>query len=136
MAARFTTNEIEGVKLHKGSCPTLGQKRAPLTRRCIMRLNLRLLLDYLDDRLDPEATRILGEYLAENERPRQLVEHMRRGVRRRRLSTPDVAERAELPPHHQDDPNVVAAYLDRQLTPEQEAAFEEICLDTDVYLAE
>lgn len=101
-----------------------------------MRLNLRLLLDYLDDRLDPEATRVLGSYLGEHEKPRQLVERMRRVVRRRRLTTPDMTERSEFPPLHQDDPNTVAAYLDGQLATDDEAEFEEICLDTDVYLAE
>jgi hypothetical protein len=101
-----------------------------------MQVNLRLLLDYLDDRLDSEATRTLGDYLAEHEKQRQLVERMRRVVRRRRLTTPDVTERSELPPHHTDDPNAIAAYLDGALSAEDEAQLQEICLDTDVYLAE
>src|SRR5436853_4969762 len=101
-----------------------------------MRLTLRILLDYLDDRIEPELARQIGDHLAEHDKLRQLTDRIKRVVRRRRLNTPDEAERDELPVHHQDDPNQVAAYLDGQLDPEVEADFEEICLDTDVYLAE
>ncbi|HMO37078.1 MAG TPA: hypothetical protein PKA06_13640, partial [Gemmatales bacterium] len=93
---------------------------------------MRGLLAYLDDRLTPESAALVGDYISENDRMRQLTDRIKRVVRRRRLSTPDVAERQELPPHHQDDPNEVAAYLDGRMTEEQEADFEQICIDTDV----
>jgi hypothetical protein len=101
-----------------------------------MKFNLRGLLAYLDDRLTPESASLVGDYISEHDRVKQLTDRIKRVLRRRRLSTPDVAERQELPPHHQDDPNEVAAYLDGKMTEEQEADFEQICIDTDVYLAE
>ncbi len=101
-----------------------------------MRLTLRGLLAYLDDRLDPATAAQVGDYINDHDKIRQLTDRINRVIRRRRLSTPDVAERQEMPVHHQDDPNEVAAYLDGQMTGEQEADFEEICIDTDVYLAE
>ncbi len=101
-----------------------------------MQLTLRVLLDYLDDRLEPTLARDVGSQLEDHDRARQLIDRIRRVVRRRRLSTPDVAERSELPLNHEDDPNQVAAYLDGRLDSEQDADFEQICLDTDVYLAE
>ncbi|MFT3881635.1 MAG: hypothetical protein QM703_18475 [Gemmatales bacterium] len=101
-----------------------------------MRLTLRGLLAYLDDRLDPATSAQVGDYIGEHDKLRQLTDRIKRVIRRRRLSTPDVAEKQELPVHHQDDPNQVAAFLDGRLPEDQEADFEEICLDTDVYLAE
>jgi len=101
-----------------------------------MRLTLRGLLAYLDDRLDPATAAQVGDYIGEHDKLRQLTDRIKRVIRRRRLSTPDVAEKQELPVHHQDDPNQVAAFLDGRLPEDQEADFEEICLDTDVYLAE
>lgn len=101
-----------------------------------MRLTLRGLLAYLDDRLAHSTASQISEHIQENDKVRQLTDRIKRVVRRRRLSTPDVAERQDLPPHHQDDPNEVAAFLDGQMSQEQEADFEQICIDTDVYLAE
>lgn len=101
-----------------------------------MRLTLRGLLAYLDDRLDPAAAAQVGDYINDHDKIRQLTDRIKRVIRRRRLSTPDVAERQEMPVHHQDDPNEVAAFLDGTMNSEQEANFEEICIDTDVYLAE
>lgn len=101
-----------------------------------MRLTLRGLLAYLDDRLAPESAAQVGDYIQDHDKIRQLTDRIKRVIRRRRLSTPDLADRNEMPPLHQDDPNEVAAFLDGMMTSEQEADFEEICVDTDVYLAE
>lgn len=101
-----------------------------------MKMTLRGLLAYLDDRLDPSTAAKVHDHIQDNDKVRQLIDRIKRVVRRRRLSTPDVAERQDLPPHHQDDPNEVAAFLDGHLSQEQEADFEQICIDTDVYLAE
>lgn len=101
-----------------------------------MRLSLRGLLAYLDDRLTSESAVQVGEYIQEHDKIRQLTDRIKRVMRRRRLSTPDVADRSEMPPLYQDDPNEVAAFLDGTMKSEQEADFEEICIDTDVYLAE
>jgi hypothetical protein len=79
-----------------------------------MRLTLRGLLAYLDDRLTPESASQVGDYVGEHDNVRQLTDRIKRVIRRRRLSTPDVADRQEMPPLHQDDPNEVAAYLDRK----------------------
>ncbi|MFO0816262.1 MAG: hypothetical protein U0796_23835 [Gemmatales bacterium] len=101
-----------------------------------MRLTLRGLLAYLDDRLDPAMTAQVGDHVQEHDKLRQLTDRIKRVLRRRRLSTPDLADKQELPVHHEDDPNEVAAFLDGAMTYEQEADFEQICIDTDVYLAE
>ena len=101
-----------------------------------MALTLRGLLAYLDDRLTPDSAAQVGEYINDHDKIRQLTDRIKRVVRRRRLSTPDVADRQDMPVHYQDDPNEVAAYLDGTMNSEQEADFEEICIDTDVYLAE
>ena len=99
-------------------------------------MSLRGILAYLDDRLTPESAAQVSEYLKEHDKARQLVDRIKRVIRRRRLSTPDLADRTEMPPLYQDDPNEVAAFLDGMMNSEQEADFEEICIDTDVYLAE
>lgn len=101
-----------------------------------MKLNLRGLLAYLDDRLTSESAAQVSEYINGHDKIRQLVDRINRVIRRRRLSTPDLADRQELPVHYQDDPNEVAAYLDGTMNDEQESDFEQICLDTDIYLAE
>ncbi len=96
-----------------------------------LRLTLRTLLAYLDDTLEPAQARLIGQKVAESESARELVERIKLVTRRRRLTTPPTSG-----PGGIIDPNTVAEYLDNEVTPEQAAEVEQICLSSDVHLAE
>src|SRR5207253_7101781 len=95
-----------------------------------LRLNLRTLLSYLDDTLDPAQARVIGQKVAESEQARELMERIKQVTRRRRLTTPPAAGPGGI------DANTIAEYLDNEVTPEQAAEVEQICLASDVHLAE
>jgi len=76
-----------------------------------MRLTLRTLLAYLDDRLPPANARELGQKIANSPFAKELADRIKDVVRRRRLAT-------DAPNQKHLDPNLVAEYLDDQLTPE------------------
>jgi hypothetical protein len=105
-----------------------------------MTWTLRHLLDYLDDKLDPEQTRRLGQSIAEHEGAQQIVDRLRQITRKRRLSAPELElTKTEDQVRREDqtgDPNTVAAYLDDQLSPQETADLERLCEESDVYLAE
>ena len=96
-----------------------------------MRLTLRTMLAYLDDVLDPADAQELGARISESEFASELVHRVRNSARKMRLSAPDLEEQgvgAEL--------NSVADYLDNVLPEEQLSDFEQVCLESDVHLAE
>src|SRR5437868_10223021 len=95
-----------------------------------LRLTLRTLLSYLDDTLDPAQARVIGAKVAESEQARELMERIRQVTRRRRLTAPPAAGPGGI------DGNTIAEYLDNEVTPEQAAEVEQICLASDVHLAE
>src|SRR6478672_9912061 len=97
-----------------------------------MRLTLRTLLAYLDDTLPPEEARLIGEKVAENDYARELIDKIRKVTRRRGLSAPSGSGESAV----YSDPNLVAEYLSDALSPEPLASFEQLCLDSDVHLAE
>lgn len=97
-----------------------------------MRLTLRTLLAYLDDALDPNDTRVIGQKVTESAAAQELIERVRRVTRRRRLTTPDLTA----PTEPASDPNTVAEYLDNILPSDEVAEFERVCLESDVHLAE
>lgn len=94
-----------------------------------MRLTLRTLLAYLDDRLSPANARELGNKISKSPFARELADRIREVVRRRRLAAPDRRQKLI-------DPNLVAEYLDDQLTPELVALIEKEILASDFALAE
>ncbi len=95
-----------------------------------MRLTLRTLIAWLDDTLTPSEVKTIGQQVAESPFAKDLVERVQRVTRQRRLTFPgDLGTEAT-------DPNLVAAYLDNELVPEQVADFEKRCLTSDVHLAE
>ncbi len=96
-----------------------------------MRLTLRTLLAYLDDTLEPQVAREIGQKLAANSAALELVERLKRVARKRGLGVPASGVKGDAA-----DPNQVAQYLSDTMTAEQIAAFEQACLDSDVNLAE
>jgi hypothetical protein len=96
----------------------------------VLRLTLRTLLAYLDDTLEPTQARAIGQKVAESESARELIERIKQVTRRRRLTTPSATGPGKL------DANTVAEYLDNAVNPEQAAEVEQICLASDVHLAE
>ncbi|MBL8808958.1 MAG: hypothetical protein JNM43_02175, partial [Planctomycetaceae bacterium] len=94
-----------------------------------MRLTLRTLLAYLDDRLAPTNAREIGQKIANSPFATELAERIKEVKRRRRLATADQAK-------PQIDANLIAEYLDDQLTPELVAKVEQQVLSSDALLAE
>ncbi len=97
-----------------------------------MRLTLRTLLAYLDDTLEPAEIKQIGQKVAESDQARELIARIRQITRRRRLTTPPMSG----PGAGNFDPNTVAEYLDNELSSEQLAEVEKLCLESDVHLAE
>lgn len=94
-----------------------------------MRLTLRTLLAYLDDRLSPAHAKELGQKLAASPFATELADRIRDVVRRRRLAKESIE-------HKSIDANLIAEYLDDQLTPELIALIEKEILSSDQSLAE
>src|SRR5581483_489793 len=61
---------------------------------------------------------------------RELIERIAQVTRRRRLTTPPTTGPGGL------DPNTMAEYLDNEVSAEQAAEVEQLCLASDVHLAE
>jgi hypothetical protein len=95
-----------------------------------MRLTLRTLLAWLDDKLPPVQVQEIGKQVAVSPLAQELVQRIHRVTRQRRLTIPPRTG-AEA-----TDPNLVASYLDNDLNAEQVAEYEKKCLVSDVNLAE
>ena len=103
----------------------------PPTPDKTMRLTLRTLLAYMDDILDPADQESLGKQVSESENATELLHRTRDAMRRLRLGAPPVVgEGMEL------DPNVAAEYLDSTLSADDMSDYQQVCLDSDVHLAE
>jgi hypothetical protein len=95
-----------------------------------MRLTLRTLLAWLDDTLPAQEVRQIGKQVAESPYAQELVDRTYRVTRQRRLLVPSSTG------PEATDPNLVSAYLDNELSPEEVAEYEKKCLTSDVNLAE
>ena len=95
-----------------------------------MRLTLRTLLAYLDDTLEPLEIKMIGQKVAESETAQELIARIKQATRRRRITTPPATGPNSF------DPNMVSDYLDNELSADQVAELEKICLESDVHLAE
>lgn len=93
-----------------------------------MRLTLRTLLAYLDDRLPPANAKEIGQKIANSPFATELVDRIRDVKRRRRLASPDQQVSV--------NPNLIAEYLDDQLSPELVSRVETQILSSDALLAE
>jgi hypothetical protein len=96
-----------------------------------MRLTLRTLLAWLDTVLPPPDQKHLAEKVAASPVAPQLIARIRDVVERPVLAAPRPEGRGLA-----DDANSVAEYLDNTLPSDQLAAFERVCIESDVHLAE
>jgi hypothetical protein len=96
-----------------------------------MRLTLRTLLAWLDGVLPPEEQRQLGEKVEASPVARELVDRIRAVVDNPHLQAPRVDAKGL-----GGAADTVAEYLDNTLSPERLEAFERICLESDMHLAE
>src|SRR5207244_8089346 len=96
-----------------------------------MRLTLRTLLAYLDDTLEPAQAKLIGQKVAESDTAQELIARSKQVTRRRRTTTPPPSG-----PGGKIDANTIAEYLDNAVSAEQLAEVEQICLASDVHLAE
>ena len=96
-----------------------------------MRLTLRTLLAYLDDTLEPNEIKEIGQKVAESDAAQELVARIKQTTRRRRLTPPPASG-----PGAKFDANTIAEYLDNELSTELVAELEKTCLESDVHLAE
>lgn len=94
-----------------------------------MRLTLRTLLAYLDDRLAPGQAKEIGQKLKSSPFAMDLAERIKSVVRRRRLAK-------DTPGQKTIDANLIAEYLDDQLSTELVALIEKEILASDGSLAE
>ncbi|MEY3176010.1 MAG: hypothetical protein RLZZ436_3924 [Planctomycetota bacterium] len=94
-----------------------------------MRLTLRTLLAYMDDRLPPEKAREIGIKIAQSPFAGELLERIRDVKRRRRIATA-AADKPGV------DANLVAEYLDDQLSADLVQRIEQKILASDPLLAE
>ena len=96
-----------------------------------MRLTLRTLLAWMDGVLPAEDQRQLGEKVEESLVARKLIERIGGCVGNPHLSAPRIEGKGLAV-----DPDSVAEYLDNTLAPDRLEAFETICLESDMHLAE
>jgi hypothetical protein len=94
-----------------------------------VRLTLRTLLAYLDDTLEPNQAKLIGQKVAESDTAKELIARIKEVTRQRRLGAPPTMG-GKL------DANIIAGYLDNTLPAEQLAEVEQLCLASDVHLAE
>lgn len=94
-----------------------------------MRLTLRTLLAYMDDRLPPAKAREIGLKIAQSAFAGELLERIREVKRRRRIAT----AAANTPTV---DANLIAEYLDDQLSADLVQRIEQKVLASDPLLAE
>jgi cytoskeletal protein RodZ len=96
-----------------------------------MRLTLRTLLAYLDGILPADARADLAKQVDGNATAEGLIKRIGRTVARPEIPAPKLDGRGLA-----DDANSVAEFLDNSLPADRLAAFEKICLESDLHLAE
>lgn len=96
-----------------------------------MRLTLRVLLAYLDNILEPGDAKAVEAKIAESENVSTLVHHIREITKRMRIGAPEVLGKGL-----GLDPNTVAEYLDYGLSDDGVRDFENVCMTSDVHMAE
>ena len=95
-----------------------------------MRLTLRTLLAWLDDKLSAAEVREIGKQVAESPYAQELIEQIQPVTRQRRLTVPSTTG------PDATDPNMVASYIDSELDQDLVPEYEKLCLTSDVHMAE
>jgi hypothetical protein len=96
-----------------------------------MQLSLRTLLAFEDNIFDTEQQRRLERIIPAHEPSSQILARIRSVIRDPHISVPGRNNYQE-----ELDPNIVAEYLDYQMSKEYQDQFENFCLASDKYLAE
>ncbi|MGI9177380.1 MAG: hypothetical protein ACR2IT_05930, partial [Pirellulales bacterium] len=96
-----------------------------------MRLTVRTLLAWIDGVLAPEDQRDLGEKVAASGVAPQLVARTKAVVEHAALAAASPEGRGLA-----DDPNTAAEFLDNVLANDRLEAFERVCVESDIHLAE
>jgi hypothetical protein len=96
-----------------------------------MRLTLRTLLAWLDGVLPDGEQQELGAKVSSSVTAAHLVDRIRTAVSRTAIGAPKTDGRGLT-----EDPNSVAEYLDNTLSSDQLEAFERICIESELHLAE
>ncbi len=96
-----------------------------------MRLTVRTLLAWIDGVLGPEDQKDLGEKVAASDVAGRLIERANSVVAHPELSAPRPEGRGLA-----DDPDTAAEFLDNVLGAEPLQAFERVCIESDIHLAE
>jgi len=96
-----------------------------------MRLTVRTLLAWIDDVLGPVEHGELAHKVAASPVARPLVERIQAAVASPAISAPAAAGRGLA-----DDPNTAAEFLDNVLDADRLAAFERVCIESDLHLAD
>jgi hypothetical protein len=97
-----------------------------------MQLSLRTLLAFEDNIFDIEQHRQLERTIPNHEPAAQTLARIRNVIHNPKINVPGRNEQQE----EELDPNIVAEYLDHQMTKEYQEQFENFCLSADKYLAE
>ncbi len=96
-----------------------------------MRLTLRTLLAYMDGLLPPKDSQEIGKRVEDSPVATELFHKIRDVMRRLRLAAPGLNEKGA-----NQDCNTVAEYLDNALPDDRLPDFEEVCLKSEIHLAE
>jgi hypothetical protein len=96
-----------------------------------MRLTVRTLLAWIDDMLGPDDRHELGTKVSASPVAPRLVERIREAVENPSLAAPAATGRGLA-----DDPNTTAEFLDNVLDSDRLEAFERVCIESDMHLAD
>jgi hypothetical protein len=96
-----------------------------------MRLTLRTMLAYLDEQLEPVQMEEIGQKIRESGVASGMIERVRTTMRKHRMEAPRLDGRGI-----GKDANSVSEYLDNVLDKDEIPELEQLCLNSDMHLAE
>lgn len=96
-----------------------------------MRLTLRTMLAYMDEQLDPPQMEEIGAKIRESGVATGMIDRVRASMRKHRMEAPKLDGRGI-----GKDANSVSEYLDNVLDKDEIPEIEQLCLNSDMHLAE